>query len=194
MGLDISYFSQLAPAPDVEDGPVERDKYVRFFQSELDWTEMNWPGHSDGIKAGVYSFAESGDFKAGSYSYYTWWRDQLARFALGKPAVRVWTENPSGPFIELIHFADNEGVIGPKMAAKLAKDFADYEDRAIAYAAKGARRANSGLRYTATGEERSRAPRMAAPSSFISSRFSRDYKREAIARYLSSVSKNDPAT
>jgi hypothetical protein len=27
-------------------------------------------------------------------------------------------------------------VIGPKVAAKLAKDFADYEDRASAFAAK----------------------------------------------------------
>ena len=33
-------------------------------------------------------------------------------------------------FEELIHFSDCEGTIGPKTSAKLAKDFADWRDRA----------------------------------------------------------------
>ena len=31
------------------------------------------------------------------------------------------------PFVELIDFADNEGYIGPTVAAKLARDFAQHE-------------------------------------------------------------------
>jgi hypothetical protein len=40
-------------------------------------------------------------------------------------AEQVWAARPEGPFVELIDFADNEGMIGPRAAAKLAKDFAD---------------------------------------------------------------------
>ena len=51
-------------------------------------------------------------------------------------SVRTNPEKEGLPFVELINFSDCEGVIGPKVAAKLAKDFADYEDRASAFAAK----------------------------------------------------------
>ena len=71
-------------------------------------------------------------FQAGSYMYYSKWRNQLAEMAgLGSAeAVRTNPEKEGLPFVELINFSDCEGVIGPKVAAKLAKDFADYEDRA----------------------------------------------------------------
>jgi hypothetical protein len=39
-----------------------------------------------------------------------------------------------GPFWELIQFADNEGYIGPTVAAKLATDFANWADRAKEFA------------------------------------------------------------
>ena len=41
----------------------------------------------------------------------------------------------NAPFVELINFPDNEGVIGPVVAAKLAKDFAEFEHRAEEYSA-----------------------------------------------------------
>lgn len=138
MGLDISAYRKLSPAPDaaMEDGcVVEWDKYAQFHQSSLDWTKEHWPHHADGIQAGVYSFAEKIGFRAGSYSGYNSWRRKLAQFAFGKPVEEVWESNEPGPFIELIHFADNEGVIGPTVAAKLAKDFAEHQERAEQYAA-----------------------------------------------------------
>lgn len=139
MGLDITAYRKLAPAPQAEldsDGsPVDWEKFHHFSPAVIDWTEQNWPGHSGDVKPGVYSAEETHGFRAGSYSGYNWWRDHLSQFAQGKPAKVLWEGDISGPFAELIHFADNEGVIGPAVSAKLAKDFADFEPKAADYAA-----------------------------------------------------------
>lgn len=42
-------------------------------------------------------------------------------------------QGATGPFSELINFSDCEGVIGPKTAAKLARDFAAFEAQAEAW-------------------------------------------------------------
>ena len=65
-------------------------------------------------------------FRAGSYSGYSAWRDALSIAGLGVPSMRVWQEPATWsicPFYELINFSDCEGVIGPSMAYKLARDF-----------------------------------------------------------------------
>ena len=49
---------------------------------------------------------------------------------MGPQAVwRAPDEYAERPFFELIHFADNEGTIGPEAAARLATDFADGSER-----------------------------------------------------------------
>ena len=96
----------------------------------IKWTEENFPGRTAGIKPGIYSFERSAEFRAGSYSGYNEWRDHLARMAVGMSAKKIWASGWKGPFVELINFPDNEGVIGPVVAAKLAKDFAEFEHRA----------------------------------------------------------------
>lgn len=133
MGLDITAYRKITPAPDAAvspDGePVDWQNHFWAHQSSLDFTEENWPGHSEGVSAGIYTFAEQHKFRAGSYGGYNEWRDWLARVA-GWPSAKACWESPTPgdkPFAELIHFADNEGVIGPKVAAKLAKDFADKQ-------------------------------------------------------------------
>ena len=113
----------------------------RFYLREaLAYTNKAFPGRADGLHPEMaYSGCEdSFVFQAGSYMYYSKWRNQLAEMAgLGSAeAVRTNPEKEGLPFVELINFSDCEGVIGPKVAAKLAKDFADYEDRASAFAAK----------------------------------------------------------
>lgn len=138
MGLDITAYRQLKPAPDapMEDGqPVEWDKYFAPPQSIINWTETNWPGRTAGLSAGIYSFAESYDFRAGSYGGYGTFRRTLCQLA-GNPSIdSLWeSEKPNGPFVELLNFADNEGVIGPEVAAKLAQDFATHEDNILAKA------------------------------------------------------------
>ena len=139
MGLDITAYRQLQPAPQAEldsDGfPVDYDNFHHFSENIIEWTEKNWPGRTAGVAPGVYCAAESDRFRAGSYSGYNWFRNHLAKFAHGKDAEDLWDGEQTGPFVELINFADNEGVIGPIVSAKLAQDFAEFEPKAPDYAA-----------------------------------------------------------
>jgi hypothetical protein len=83
--------------------------------------------------------SEDTGFRAGSYSGYNWWREQLCQLALDVPPDDVWgdPEHYAGkPFVELINFSDCEGCIGPITAAKLAVDFREYGPRVRTGAAK----------------------------------------------------------
>ena len=136
MGLDIRAYRglQLAPAGQLSD---DSSLYLR---EALAYTNKAFPGRADGLHPEMaYSGCEdSFAFQAGSYMYYSKWLNQLAEMAgLGSAwAVRTNPEKEGQPFVELINFSDCEGVIGPKVAAKLAKDFADYEFTASAFAAE----------------------------------------------------------
>ena len=44
-------------------------------------------------------------------------------------AAACWN-GATGPFYELINFTDCDGTIGPEVAAKLARDFAEWDERA----------------------------------------------------------------
>lgn len=130
MGLDISAYSKLKFVK-CEDGDDCWPKHERLYPNP------DFPAQADGLKEGCYERDADGgeiDFRAGSYSGYSAWRDSLAHFA-GFPGVRSWTEetlkeNAGKPFIELLYFSDCEGTIGPKTSAKLAADFAAHEKRA----------------------------------------------------------------
>lgn len=128
MGLDVTAYRKLTPAPDgVDEHGGATDGHVRL----SDIMEEHFPGRMEGIAPGVYSTADEFDFRAGSYGGYNEWRDELARLAGHSSARHVWSlikVNPAlkGPFVELINFADNEGVIGPIVAAKLARDFTQF--------------------------------------------------------------------
>jgi hypothetical protein len=129
MGLDITYYRKLATAENVEleDGyPVDYQHFVKFGAS-MEWSESEWPGRGAPLDpSAVYSFADSGSFRAGSYGGYNAWRRQLEVFADG-----------TADFSELIDFADNEGTIGSIVSAKLATDFAKNYDRAKALGHEG---------------------------------------------------------
>lgn len=134
MGLDITAYRQLVPAPDVGEEQADED-YLKYFRPgpSLAWSEQHWPGRGEGIDANTtYTFAERFPFRAGSYSGYGEWRRLLSKLAGYATIEDAWEQlDPAKPFNELIHFADNEGVIGPVVGAKLAKDFADHEARAF---------------------------------------------------------------
>jgi hypothetical protein len=140
MGLDITAYKQLAPAVDVEcysDGePLDYHSYWRPGPS-LEWSNKTFPGRCDDVDPDtIYSFADSFQFRAGSYGGYNQWRDHLARMAGYGSAKRVFDVQVAvGPFIELIDFADNEGAIGATISAKLARDFLDNAAKAAEYAA-----------------------------------------------------------
>jgi hypothetical protein len=84
-------------------------------------------GSTKAIAVGVYDVhgCESYSFQAGSYGSYNLFRRSLANYSGVEPE-NVWG-NPDKynyiPFFELIHFADNEGCIGPESAQILLNDF-----------------------------------------------------------------------
>ena len=140
MGLDITAYRNLTPATEeveMEDGyPVD---YQTFWKPgpSMKWSESVFPGRGKGVShSTIYTFSNTFGFRAGSYGGYNHWRDLLSQLAGYGSAEEAWSkEDQSGPFMELIHFAGNEGVIGPVISAKLAKDFADFESRAKVFSA-----------------------------------------------------------
>lgn len=144
MGLDITGYSKIekvAVELDEDGDPIDDsayDDYVRIYA-------MGGRDQHDQLEdRAFYSVdGEAFGFRAGSYSGYNDWRETLARLA-GYPltpykgfmggesachAAACW-DGATGPFAELIDFPDNEGNIGPVTSAKLAKDFADFDERA----------------------------------------------------------------
>jgi len=146
MGLDITAYSKVVLEKEVEvdeyGSPRDSDKY------RVAYVNDDFPGREGSIiSRGIYSFDKEFGFRAGGYGYYGGWREMLAKMA-GYPATphtdshrrerlahaaACWN-GAAGAFSELINFADNEGVLGPEVCAKLANDFAEYEVRAVAFA------------------------------------------------------------
>lgn len=150
MGLDITAYEGISKLPchfNADGEPIDAET-----GEELDWNtyfqahiNSDFPKQAEGLEhQAVYSFSRSEGFRAGSYSGYNQWRERLAELA-GYPAADyakygettkrhdagAWKAD-EGPFHALINFSDCEGVIGPVVSAKLAKDFADFQDRADA--------------------------------------------------------------
>ncbi len=150
MGISINAYSKLTkidvlfnndgePVDPVTSEPVEDYYKVR--------ANHDFSGLADGLEDGAcYSYAESEHVFARSYAGYAVWRETLARLA-GYPldsflntfgvqenshAASAWHGNvPDGaPFVELVNFSDCEGVIGPVVAAKLLRDFVEFDGRA----------------------------------------------------------------
>lgn len=125
MGLDIVALTKLK---EVENPSLDENGYVVNSETEwkpgesMKWSEKYYAGRAEGLDADtVYSYDFHFCFRAGSYSGYNYWRSLLEKF-----------KGDVG-FQELIHFADNEGVIGPVVSKKLYGDFKKYEKEAEAF-------------------------------------------------------------
>jgi len=134
MGLDITAHERIVLRADLDRHAMEQ-LYKPSQPWRFDWL-YPFPGQgefatrADGIVEGCYeSTGEIHTFGAGSYSGYNRWREQLA-LMLGTTPEAIWRDPKPGPFVELINFGDNEGVIGPKTSAKLAADFAQWASKA----------------------------------------------------------------
>lgn len=142
MGLDICAYSKLVEAPDArrdQDGELEDWEHYRQFRESDDF-----PGRLEGLKPDVaYQVGgETFEFRAGSYTGYCAWRNQLAQMA-GYPLTRyegpdgetegydagAWFSS-EGPFFEQINFTDSDGTLGPSASARLAADYAAHADKA----------------------------------------------------------------
>lgn len=136
MGLDITAYRQIQKADKNsieldEDGfPEDYDNYVMFYSHD-DFadrvTDLD-------INAVYTRGTEQYGFRAGSYSGYNFWRNQLAKLA-GYPEENercdesAW-KTDSGPFWELINFSDAEGVLGTAVCKKLLADFLAFDTAA----------------------------------------------------------------
>lgn len=143
MGLDITANRRILPA----EGTEAYDDAGELLYDE-GWFELvvnpDFPGREDGLEDGrAYRVADEAadeiSFSAGPYSSYNRWRDELAQLAGYTSARAVWADPRPGPFVELIHFSDCEGTIGPTTSAKLARDFAAQQPSADAHPDPGFR-------------------------------------------------------
>jgi hypothetical protein len=142
-GLDISAYSNLL---EVANPVLDEDGFPKDTEHEVLLRPVDFPERFKGLKTGaVYRFSKSFEFRAGSYSGYNWWRNELAKLAgyplvtatetiSGKPEKRydasAWKAK-GGPFWELIEFSDAEGVIGPVISKKLYADFLRFHKDAL---------------------------------------------------------------
>jgi hypothetical protein len=144
MGLDITVYTRVEKAhptfqktiADSED-PREEAYEMGF---EIPYVEEGREKRAAGLELGVaYKADDRWGFRAGSYSGYNQWREQLAQLAGVDDINKFWNqmgeaEEAGGrldvPFAELIAFSDCEGTLGPEVCARLAKDFAKFDERA----------------------------------------------------------------
>lgn len=129
MGLDITAYRNLQPA-DPEQAFDENGDMVWDGNYTQVYVNDNFLGRHEPLQDRMaYTHEDSFSFRAGSYSGYNAWRNELAVLAGFKSDRDAW-DATEGPFWELICFSDCEGTIGSIVSKKLAQDFADYQEKA----------------------------------------------------------------
>lgn len=146
MGLDITAYRRVTKLDVIfdEDGEALDKETKEYVEHDVRvCANKDFPGREEGVDdRAAYKAEDSMGFRAGSYGGYNAWREELAKLA-GYPATPydrynsvqmrhdagAWAAE-CGPFWELICFSDCEGTIGPIVSAKLAKDFAEWDERA----------------------------------------------------------------
>lgn len=135
MGLDITAYRKLTKLDVLfdEDGePVDHvtgEPVENYFRA---WDNPDFPGRAEGLEhLAIYGYAEYEHVFSRSYVGYNRWRETLAKLA-GYTPDDAWDGlvQAGAPFWELVNFADNEGAIGPVVAAKLLRDFEEFDERA----------------------------------------------------------------
>lgn len=125
MGLYITAYELVTFHQPQRDDSLADNQFIPYL-----YVNRDFQSRADGMVDGHYfTHGATLRFRAGSYSGYNHWRDALCRAVHGIAAEDLWAnyERWAGkPFVELIHFADNEGIIGPKTSAKLAGDFSEH--------------------------------------------------------------------
>ncbi len=148
MGLDISAYRKLSKREalfDADGEPVDAKTGEPFDDYYRVYANPDFPGREQGLEhRAIYIYEEVEHVFSRSYGGYNRWREELAQLA-GYPlsertmwgvreechAASLWNGDVTeGPFYELINFADNEGTIGPVVAAKLLRDFVEWDERA----------------------------------------------------------------
>lgn len=135
MGLDITAYKNVVLVDTLSDTEEYEDKYGDDWQ-KYDYVHryQDFPDRLPPIQVGgVYTFEDRFSFRAGSYSGYSEWREQLSLMALGIEPRVIWNNYAKfagQPFAELIHFSDAEGHLGSEVCKKLLKDFEVFQAKA----------------------------------------------------------------
>ena len=128
MGLDVTAYSKIKKLDSFEADEYGEPFGVDYFQL---WVNTDFQDHGKGLSDGFYTYENEHGFKAGSYSGYGNWRNQLAILAGFKDSSHAWAkEEEKYPFHELINFSDCEGVINSDICKKLLSDFLQFEEKA----------------------------------------------------------------
>ncbi len=148
MGLDVTAYRKLTKLDvvfDTEGAPIDPATREPVDYCLRAYINYDFPGRADELENhAVYRSEEWMRGWSGGYGRYNHWRNTLAKVA-GWPlgsyqqygqkwdsyAASAW-DATSGPFWELICFSDCDGVIGAAVSAKLAKDFAEHDEKAKA--------------------------------------------------------------
>jgi len=132
VGLDVSYYTSVKFVRKLREDEEYFDRNENCNGDMRHLCPVDFTRQADGVD-GIYAVEGEVSFRVGSYSYYNHWRDQLAQLIGESSAAAVWEKSDAGkdgPFYDLIHFSDCEGVIGPQTCDRLAQSFDVWRDRA----------------------------------------------------------------
>lgn len=136
MGIDISAFTKvtLVKASASSQELLRDPEYEKLYDADDHrWfhVEEVFKDAADGLQQGLYLVEDEQRGFSMSYSTYLQFRRELA-VLVGRTFDAIIRDPQPGPFVELIYNSDCEGTIGPATAAKLAADFDEWHDRAMA--------------------------------------------------------------
>lgn len=144
MGLDITAYKNIKLNLDQNFDWESDDRYRDYFKA---YVNPDFPKQGSGIiNEGIYIFDDITGMRAGSYSSYNDWREELAEFGNYVPVVYEVvkgipeTQNlsyqqgavnaESGVFHELLNFSDCDGIINSEVSKKLYNDFVNNDSAA----------------------------------------------------------------
>lgn len=144
MGLDITAYKNIELNLDQNFDWESDDRYRDYFKA---YVNPHFPKQGVGIiDSAIYVFDDITGMRAGSYTSYNDWREELAEFAGYKSELyqqihgiaescklsfALGAESETGGlFHELIVFSDCEGVINAEVSKKLYNDFVECDAEA----------------------------------------------------------------
>jgi hypothetical protein len=134
MGPQFNVYSKLTKMKMEEvrlypDGTPEEERVTSFYSNP------EFPAHISGLDTHAFyrCTGKKTRFGAANYEEYCEFKNHLAKIVGFNNAEDLWLAGGPIFFIELIHFSNYEGTIGPIVCRKLYNDFKDNYDRAEEY-------------------------------------------------------------
>lgn len=135
MGLDITAYKNIKKLGSCELYEDYEDQFDEDKTLYITHNNKDFPRMMNGIETNdVYSYEDTYNFRAGTYSGYNRWREWLSKMMIRVSPKRVWDyplRLKDKPFYPLINFTDCDGIIDPDMCKKLHKDFTDNYEKIV---------------------------------------------------------------